>query len=54
MVSERLMDALRQHPAVRARFDQLEAAVLAGSLTPTAAARALLAAFGVDELARSY
>jgi LAO/AO transport system kinase len=46
MVSEQLMDALRRHPDVTARIDQLERSVLDGATTPTAAARALLEAFG--------
>ncbi len=46
MVSEQLMDALRRHPEVTARVNDLERSVLDGATTPTAAARALLKAFG--------
>ncbi len=44
-VDESLLAAFRGKPAVAARIAELEAQVEAGSLTPTAAAQALLAAF---------
>jgi LAO/AO transport system kinase len=44
-VNESLLVALRAHPAVAARLPALEAEVTAGSLSPTVAARRLLAAF---------
>jgi LAO/AO transport system kinase len=48
MVEDRVLAALRAHPEVQRRAPQLEADVLAGKLTPTLGARALLAAFGLD------
>jgi len=47
MIEERLLDAFRAAPAVGARIDELEAAVDAGTTTPSLAATALLAEFGV-------
>ncbi len=44
-VSETLLAALRVHPGVAARLPALEAEVRAGTVTPTAAAERLLAAF---------
>ena len=46
MVRDGLEHQLRAHPAVRAAAPDLEAAVLAGELTPALAARRLLDAFG--------
>jgi LAO/AO transport system kinase len=46
MVEDRVLHALRTHPEVMRRARDLEANVLAGKLTPTLAARALLEAFG--------
>lgn len=40
-----LLEGFRAAPAIAARLPEIEAAVLAGSLSPTAAARTLLAAF---------
>jgi LAO/AO transport system kinase len=48
MVEDRVLDALRAHPEVKQRAPGLEADVLAGKITPTLGARALLAAFGID------
>ncbi len=45
LVSERLQQRFREHPAVAAQLAQTEAQVMAGTVTPTAAADALLAAF---------
>jgi LAO/AO transport system kinase len=44
-VSEGLMAALREHPGVAGQVEALEAQVAAGTITPTAAAERLLAAF---------
>ena len=46
MVEDRVLHALRTHPEVQRRAPTLEADVLAGKLTPTLGARALLEAFG--------
>ena len=46
-VDERLSAALRAHPKVAARLDEVEQAVMDGRRTATWAARELLAAFGV-------
>ncbi|MEU6312506.1 methylmalonyl Co-A mutase-associated GTPase MeaB [Streptomyces sp. NPDC047014] len=46
MVREELLERLRGNPAVRELAPGLEAAVRAGTLTPTSAADQLLAAFG--------
>lgn len=43
--SESLMDALKAHPGVRARIAGLEAAVTAGTISPSVAARELIDAF---------
>jgi len=48
-VRERLSDAFRRDREVAKRLEQTEAAVRAGEVSPTTAARALLAAHGVDE-----
>jgi len=48
-VNESLLAALKGHPAVAARLPALEAEVAAGTTSPTAAARRLLAAFRGDE-----
>ncbi|MCB9762867.1 MAG: methylmalonyl Co-A mutase-associated GTPase MeaB [Alphaproteobacteria bacterium] len=45
LVDDRLRDALRRHRAVAERLPELESAVAAGTLPPTAAAERLLAAF---------
>jgi LAO/AO transport system kinase len=47
LIGERLDAAFRAHPAVAAELATVEAEVLAGRVTPTAAADRLLAAFGV-------
>jgi len=47
MVEERLMRALREHPAVAALAPEIERTVLAGELTPALGAEALLQAFGL-------
>jgi len=44
-IEEGLIAALRGHPEVAKRLDELEARVAAGALTPTAAARAILEDF---------
>jgi len=48
MVERRVLAALHEHPAVRGLAPQLEGDVLAGKLTPTLGARALLEAFGIE------
>jgi LAO/AO transport system kinase len=48
MVERRVLAGLHEHPGVRKLAPQLEADVLAGKLTPTLGARALLEAFGVE------
>ena len=45
LVEDRLREALHRHPAVSAQLPELEAAVRAGTIPPTAAARALLSTF---------
>jgi len=50
MVENRVLAALRDHPEVKKLAPQLEADVLAGKLTPTLGARALLEAFGIDPI----
>ena len=45
MVSDRLLDAVREHPAVRAVLADVEDDVRAGRLPATVAAERLLAAF---------
>lgn len=47
MIEERLLDAFRSSEPVRGRIANLEAAVDAGETTPSLAANALLAEFGV-------
>ena len=47
-VRDRLMDRLRDDPAVRAAIPRLEAEVRAGELTATLAAEAVLDRLGVD------
>lgn len=47
-IDERLRAAFAAHPEVRAQMARTEQAVLDGTLPPTAAATALLAAFGLD------
>jgi LAO/AO transport system kinase len=49
MIEERLQRALREHAAVAAQTPEIERAVLAGELTPTLGAQALLRAFGLPE-----
>ena len=48
MVERRLLVALREHPEISKLAPQVEADVLAGKLTPTLGARALLEAFGIE------
>jgi LAO/AO transport system kinase len=48
MVERRVLAALHEHADVRAIAPGLESEVLAGKLTPTLGARALLEAFGID------
>jgi LAO/AO transport system kinase len=48
LIADRLEHAFRAHPDVAARLGAVEAEVLAGRVTPTAAADELLAAFGVS------
>ena len=45
MVDDRLLRAVRSHPAVASQIAQLEAAVLEGKLTATLGAEAILRAF---------
>jgi LAO/AO transport system kinase len=47
MVEDRVLHALRTHPEVQRRAPELERDVLAGKVTPTLGARALLEAFGI-------
>jgi LAO/AO transport system kinase len=47
MLEDRLMQALRQHPGVRALLPELERAVADDRLTPTLAVDRILAAFGI-------
>jgi len=47
VVDERLLDAIGRHPAVRSIRAELENGVLDGTVTPEAAARKILDAFGV-------
>jgi len=44
-VDESLLASFRAHPAVKTKISELEAQVEAGTLTPAAAAQALLTAF---------
>jgi LAO/AO transport system kinase len=46
IVADRLREAVREHPDVRAIRDGLEAGVLAGTIPPEVAARKILEAFG--------
>jgi LAO/AO transport system kinase len=48
MVEDRVLAALHAHPEVQERAPALEADVLAGKITPTLGAQALLQAFGID------
>lgn len=48
MVDDRVLTALRRHPEVASRGDEIEADVTAGRLTPTLAAREILRSFGVN------
>jgi LAO/AO transport system kinase len=48
MVEDRVLSSLRAHPEVQRSAPEIEADVLAGKITPTLGARALLAAFGID------
>ncbi len=48
-LSESLVATLKAHPGVAARLPTVEAEVMAGKVTPTAAARGLLAAFLGDK-----
>jgi LAO/AO transport system kinase len=48
MVQGRVVDALHAHPEVARRVPTVEAEVLAGKLTPTLGAKAILEAFGVE------
>ena len=52
LLGEGLQQAFRQHPAVSARVERLEAEVEAQKVTPAAAARELLAAFANEPPAR--
>jgi len=47
MVDDRVLAALRAHPEVAAQAAELERQVLAGELTPTRGAQAILRAFGI-------
>ena len=47
IIEDRLRQAVRQHPGVRAIRDDLEAEVLAGKIPPEAAARRILDTFGL-------
>lgn len=49
LIQDGLMSAFRAHPDVRARLADLRAGVAAGQMPASAAAEALLQAFGVDE-----
>jgi LAO/AO transport system kinase len=49
MVERRVLAALHEHPEVTKLAPQLEADVLAGKLTPTLGAQALLRAFGITD-----
>lgn len=49
LLDDRLIQVLRAHPAVAAALPGTEAAVRAGSLPPTTAARQLIAAFSGDD-----
>ena len=47
MIKERLLTAMREHPAVEARVQSLETAVAKGQVTASQAAEQLLSAFGI-------
>ena len=49
IIEDRLRQAVRKHPDVRAIRDDLEAEVLAGTIPPEAAARRILDAFGLAD-----
>lgn len=49
MLEDRLMQALRRHPAVKGLLPELERAVAGGALTPTLAVERILHAFGVPD-----
>ncbi len=49
LVEDQLLTAFRHHPRVSALLSQCEQAVMAGTLTPTLAARRLLQEFGLSE-----
>jgi LAO/AO transport system kinase len=49
IIEDRLRQAVRKHPDVRAIRDNLEAEVLAGDIPPEAAARKILDAFGLPD-----
>jgi LAO/AO transport system kinase len=49
MVEQRVLSALHTHPEVSRLAPDLEARVLAGKLTPTLGAQALLRAFGLED-----
>ncbi|MEK0086080.1 methylmalonyl Co-A mutase-associated GTPase MeaB [Benzoatithermus flavus] len=53
MLEDRLMQALRRHPAVRKLLPELERAVAEGDLTPTLAVERILRAFGVVDAPES-
>jgi LAO/AO transport system kinase len=48
MVESRVLQALHSHAAVARRVPALEAEILAGKITPTLGARAILEAFGIE------
>ena len=49
IIEDRLRQAVREHPDVRAIRDDLEAGVLAGTIPPEVAARRILEAFGLAD-----
>jgi LAO/AO transport system kinase len=49
LLEDRLMQALRRHPKVRALLPELERQVAQGLLTPTLAVKHILDAFGIPE-----
>jgi LAO/AO transport system kinase len=49
IIEDRLRQAVRKHPDVRAIRDSLEAKVLLGSIPPESAARRILDAFGLKD-----
>jgi LAO/AO transport system kinase len=49
IIEDRLRQAVRDHPDVRAIRDGLEAGVLAGTMPPEVAARNILEAFGLAD-----